>query len=168
MCSPLQRWWHSGEDAAIAVYPDGVGRMLIVEAAVIVVFWLVLQLFSHLLGRLLAIPVPGSSFRLPFLIVVPSMALLTTAEWRRAIIFTQTDLIYRPPFGELLQISLASIVSLRLIWAKRLFCLRPILVTAVELHLIDGQERVIPLDFPRNSEILAHLCRLTNLRYPKT
>jgi hypothetical protein len=137
--------------------------MLVIEAAIILVFWLMFRVITQVLGQLFAIPRSGALLRLPILIVIAYVGLLTAAEWRRAIIFTQTDVVYRPAFGELSRVSLKNIVSLNLTSTMRLFCLKPTLVSAVELILVDGQKSILPLDFFQGSEMLTQLCRLTNL-----
>jgi hypothetical protein len=76
-------------------------------------------------------------------------------EMRRAIILTDSNLLYRPIFGRPTTVEFSRIASVERCSAPvpSLMMLRPMLMKGLKFHLIDGGEIVIPLDFRNSKEI---------------
>ena len=130
------------------VFPNRVGAALLIEHLILATLWFFLALFR-----------PYAEIRLPFLVVYSMLTPMILAERRRAIIFTGTEVIYRPTLGGLVRVSLANIAAVRLSTMVRAVWLRAASVGAAELTLVDGQKQLVPLDFPGGLEIHARLPR---------
>jgi hypothetical protein len=82
----FQSWRHAGEEGAIAVYPQGMRRVLLI----LLLQCGTLAIFLYLFPETVRFLIPTASIGF----------LCTLAECRRAIIFTEAEVIYRPPLGQ--------------------------------------------------------------------
>jgi hypothetical protein len=148
LLATFSKWRHEGEDGCVQVYLHPYsGRLL----------WVVLS------GAMLSLLLPGTAR--------PVLAAVTIAlcarflfEGRRAIIFAEDSLIYRPPFGRAQRILLRNILRATPATAVISLYLTPEYVRGVKLDTQSGESLIIPMDFPDHSEISKKLTVLTTLR----
>jgi hypothetical protein len=76
---------------------------------------------------------------------------------RRAIIFTETEVVYRPPLGPPRRIPVASIQRIKRSRVLVPYMLRDVTLAGVNLSLEDGTTLDWPLDFEAPEEILKRL-----------
>ena len=110
VAADFQTWWRAGEETALVVYSKSFRKTILLQCCAFAAFW--------------ALP----SFRQYFLIllVVAVFALSRTlAEGRRAIIFTKSEVIYRPPLGRLRRVPLSKIQNLTRTDVTVFYLLRP-------------------------------------------
>lgn len=138
----LSQWWFEGENDAQIVFRQSFNGFLAATAAsvAILVFipnlrtWYVLIVCVCLVGR-------------------------AFVERRRALIFGDSSITYRPAFGRGTRIELSQIVSVEKCQAPVPFWSRPGLFSGLRLHLKNHEEIVLPLDFPHSQEISQRLLR---------
>lgn len=85
----------------------------------------------------------------------------TLVEGRRAIIFTEAEVIYRPPLGSPRRVLMAAIQDLAISPVLITYFLRAARRPGMTLTLTDGATEVWPLDFEGRDEILQRLSLLT-------
>jgi hypothetical protein len=142
----LSSWWHAGEEGALVVFTKRVlARFLFVSIA-FVGFWIFIPLFHQ---RPLALALLAA-VALPRVLV----------EARRAIIFTETQLIYRPPLAGVRRIPIVGIQGLRSAKVARSYLLRAAWVPGVLLRMKTGEMVSLPLDLKERHEILQRLSAL--------
>jgi|ERR1700677_1915517 hypothetical protein len=130
----MSSWWSEGETGAIQVYRQsftGYLATVAVSAAILVLF-------------------PRTWYVLILCILIPCRAFL---ERRRAIIFTETALIYRPAFSHAIYIPFSNIESVGKSTVPLSFWMRSRLFKGLRIHLKDGKDVLVPLDFPQSSDI---------------
>ena len=96
-----------------------------------------------------------------FLVIAAFWLPRTLAEGRRAIIFTNTEVIYRPPFAQSLCTAIAGIQSLKRSKVTLSFGLRAIRRPGVMLTTMTGETTALPLDFKEREEILQRVSEVT-------
>jgi hypothetical protein len=112
----FQSWRHAGEDSALVVYARPYRLRLLILCCMFVAFW---KLFPLLHQYPAVLPVMAA-YAFPRVL----------AEGRRAIIFTKSDVIYRPPFGHPWRAPIADIANLK--------GSRAILSVGLQLHFVGG------------------------------
>ncbi len=140
-------WRHAAEDGAIEVYTKHVTRNLVLQGFALAAF---LYLFRHTFATVIAI-----------LVIVIIAVPRTLAEARRALIFTSTEIIYRPPLGPPRHVGLKKIESLTRSKVLTSYLLRPVPRPGVVLKLSNGATEAWPLDFEDEGRILERLAVLT-------
>jgi hypothetical protein len=137
----FKNWLHEGEDDCIRVYRRPyVGRLL----------WVVLSC------ALLCLTMPERA-RPVLLAVTAALIARFLFEGRRAIIFTEDSLIYRPPFGRARRILTRNIVSVTPATAVVSIYLTPEFVRGIKLETTSGEPYLMPMDFPNHAEISQRL-----------
>src|SRR5580700_10743969 len=134
----LATWWSEGEIGAREIYRQsftGFLATVAVSAAILVSF-------------------PRTWYVLTICIVAPCRALL---ERRRAIIFSETALIYRPAFSHAVYIPFSNIDSVEKSTVPVSFWMRSRLFKGIRIRLKDGEDVLVPLDFPHSSDISGQL-----------
>jgi hypothetical protein len=141
----FQSWLHAGEEGAVAVYPtQGIRKILLLQCGGIAIF---LYLF------------PDTA---RFLIPIASVGFLCTlAEDRRAIIFTEREVIYRPPLGQPRHLLIPMIQSLKRSVVLVAYLVRATRRPGVTITLSNGAEEVWPLAIESRDEVLQRLSALT-------
>jgi hypothetical protein len=145
----VKAWRSEGERDVIIVYHHDLTSVIIV---------LVLVQLPLLFLSLLLFP------RALVLMTAVAFVLRTLAEGRRALIFTPSQIMYRPPFGRVEAVAFSNIASTRLCTIFTLFLLRPRLVSAVELTILNGDTIAMPLDFKDWPAIVNRLVPHTGLK----
>jgi hypothetical protein len=141
MMIPFRGWWRAGEDGAIAVYRQNNAIFLIVNG-----------LF------LLATAPVMIGFGYPALLAIPlSTVARSIVERRRAIIFTPTELVYRPVFAAPIRAAFSDIVEVKEKGFTLTWMLRYLPVAGLILTLKNGDVQMIPMDFVERSEIVRRL-----------
>ena len=136
----LAQWWHEGESGAAAVYRQS--------------FVGFVATFAGSTAILSALPI----FRTWYCILIcVGVTLRTLMERRRAFIFGDSFVTYRPAFGAPLRVEFAQVVGIETCAAPVPFLWRPRLYKGLRLHLRHGDHAILPLDFPRSNEISARL-----------
>jgi len=138
------KWRHAGETGSLAVYSKKIAALITVHGILILIFWVL----AMRLGR---------ARELVTYILLAVFGPRTIIEGRRAIIFTPTEVIYRPAFASPLHVPLQCIVSVRANLLLDLFLLRPRYLSGVALTLTSGDTVKFPVDFKEQSEILRRL-----------
>jgi hypothetical protein len=134
----LASWWSEGEFDSSQVYRQSFNGFLVtfaMSAAVVALF-------------------PRAWYIVVLCLCISVRALL---ERRRAFIFSDSAVTYRPAFGPAVRIPLADIVSVEKSTAPVSFSLRSRLFAGLRLRLRDGKDILVPLDFPRSREISQRL-----------
>lgn len=95
-------------------------------------------------------------------IIIAYVAVMSLVECRRAIILTDSKLIYRPAYGRTLQIDLRRIESVTKcnVSVPSLAIFRPRLSKGLCFAMQDGTEQKIPLDFPHSRGISERFLRI--------
>jgi hypothetical protein len=147
------QWWREGERAEKSVYRQSFYAPVSVVVGGVALFslvprfrtWYAVLIFAYVAG----------------------MALI---ECRRAIILTDSNLIYRPAFGRLLRVELAQIGSVERCTAPvpSLAALRPRLSKGLRFRLKGGEEVVVPIDFPHSREISQQFLISSGTSLPKS
>jgi hypothetical protein len=134
----LSQWWCEGESGAKIIYRQSLRAPIAAAGVSVAMLWL--------------IPRFRTWYAVMICLYVTVMAL---AECRRAIIITDSSLRYRPTFGELVHVDLARILSVEKSTARvpSLAALRTRLSKGLRFTLTDGQQVVIPIDFPPGRDI---------------
>jgi hypothetical protein len=88
----------------------------------------------------------------------------TLAEGRRAIIFNESEVLYRPPFGQPVHALINDIQSLKRSKVTLSAGLRPARVSGVLMKMENGETITFPLDFRQHYEILRRLSAITGKR----
>jgi hypothetical protein len=146
LLAAFKKWRHEGEDGCIRVYLHPcAGRLL----------WVVLS------SAMLSLLLPERA-RLVTLAVALALCTRFLFEGRRAIIFTEDSLIYRPPFGKAQRILLRNVLSATPATAVISLYLTPEYVRGVKLDTRTGESLIIPMDFPDHAEIWRKLTVLTS------
>jgi hypothetical protein len=143
----LRSWWRAGEDGAIVVYRRRLSGMILRMLVA-------LAILAALAPAILR-------YRNVVLPVVALGVVRGAAEFRRAIMFTGTTLIYRPPFASIRCIPLGGIAGLRKAFVISSFLLRARWTRGVSLTMTNGETILLPLNFGYRSEILERLSAVT-------
>lgn len=142
----FQSWWQAGEETALVVYAKNFRMTLLLQCCAFAAFC--------------AIP----SFRRYILVLLVLTVLTlsrTVAEGRRAIIFTESEVIYRPALARLRRVPFSSIRNLTRTNVTVFYLLRPSSRLGVTMTLTNGEEEVWPLDFNERDEVLRRLSAAT-------
>jgi hypothetical protein len=142
---PPSSWWSAGEVGAKHIYRQtfaGFFVALAASAAILVLF-------------------PGARawYILIICICVTVRALL---ERRRAFIFTDSAVVYRPAFGSPVHFELADVSSIGECAAPVSFWFRTRLFKGLRVHLKNSEAIVLPLDFPQAQLISQQLLKHTD------
>jgi len=143
MFAPFGEWWHAGAENATSIYP---GRWKFAMAVRIVVVAFCLWIPA----------LPGYSKLFPILALsfAAMTVLMLIAERRRAMIFTESTVVYRPLFGKPHIVAFKNVLGLRRVAAS---------VTGTDtqrgiaIDLPDGHIESWPLRFDGQAEILEGL-----------
>jgi hypothetical protein len=144
----ILKWWSDGETNAIEVYrKQPFARLIFVLALILAVYW--------------------SPVLKPTWYLFPMLAggvAWVFVQRRRAIIFTDGALLYRPAVASPIRVALADVVSVEpcKTWVNKTGRLSS-LVEALCFQLKTGEQIKIPLDFPK-SEVIKE--RILNCDYP--
>jgi hypothetical protein len=136
----FRSWRYAGEEAAVVIYAKSIKKTLLLQCCGFAVFFLAFQQFIW-------------SLVVVAMIVLPR----TLAEGRRAIIFTETEVIYRPPLGSPRRVLIATIRDLVISPVLITYFLRTARRPGVIMTLRDGATEAWPLDFEGRDEILQRL-----------
>lgn len=137
----LVSWRHAGEEGAIAIFRKRVGVIFALQVAALAA--LVFSIFPQLTWVVVAIAV---------------LALSTTlANGRRAIIFTETEVRYRPPLGSTRPVLISEIRGLTRSCVLIPYLIRSVLRPGVSITLANGATEVWPLDIEQPEEVLRRL-----------
>lgn len=142
----LRSWWHAGEDGAVVVYRKGMWALLVRMSLCLIIICLFVP------------SIPQFRTVLP---VVALPFLRGIAEGRRAIIFTDTLLIYRPPFADVLRIPIAEITSLKKALVPQSYFFRGRWVSGLCLTMANGEIIPLPLNIAKEDEVLQRLSAVT-------
>jgi hypothetical protein len=143
-------WWSEGEVGAEQIYRQsfaGFFVALATSAAILVLF-----------------PGARSWYILIICVCVTARALL---ERRRAFIFTDSAVVYRPAFGSPVRIEFADISSIEKGTAPVSFWLRTRLFKGLRVHLKNIEDVVLPLDFPQAQVISQQLLKHSDRTRPE-
>jgi hypothetical protein len=143
----FRRWWHAGEEGALAVHTRPFRARVLLLCIVIVACWAYFPVMQKyplclLLAALLAVP-------------------RSVAEGRRAIVFTDTEVRYRPPFAEPWRVRMADIQSLKPFKVTLFTLSRPHRVPGILLTMSGGESIALPLDFMERDEIVQRITAAT-------
>jgi hypothetical protein len=133
----LSQWWRDGESGAKFVYRQSFSRFVCALGAIIGILWLL------------------PSFRTWYIIVMfLYLSAATLADRRRAIILTDSSLIYRPVVARPINVEIAQIVSVEgcTVPVPNLY-MRPRLANGMRFHMKNGQTIDVPTDFPHSRDI---------------
>ena|ERR1700733_8633826 len=139
----MPSWWSEGEAGARTIYRQSYTGFLATAA-----------ISAAILGLF-----PRTWYVLTLCILIPCRAFL---ERRRAVIFTDTALIYRPAFSHVVDIPFSHIESVEKSTVPVSFWMRSQLFKGLRIRLKDGKEILVPLDFPRSSDISQRLIESLN------
>ena len=117
---------------------------LVFQCCAFAMFWVFMPFFRQYLLLLAALITP----RVP-------------AEGRRAIIFTQTEVIYRPPFARPISASIAGVQNIKRSKVLISYGLKAYSVPGAVLTMANGETVALPLDFKERDEILRRLSAVT-------
>lgn len=140
----FRSWFHAGEERATAKYAKRCWMLLLLESCVFAGFFLLVR-----------------EVRWPIVVIMGIALPRTLAEGRRAVIFTEVEIIYRPPFGQPRRVPIAAVRALRVCQVVVTYFARPSRRPGVAITLADGTREVWPLDFEEHDEILRRLSALT-------
>jgi hypothetical protein len=136
----FKAWRRAGEEGALAAYRKSVRILCLVQLCGIALFVFAFpQLSWTTLG-------------------IGALAMCCNfGLGRRAIIFTETEVVYRPPLGPPRRIPVASIQRIKRSRVLVPYMLRDVTLAGVNLSLEDGTTLDWPLDFEAPEEILKRL-----------
>jgi hypothetical protein len=138
----ISHWWRAGEEGASTVYRKGYSIPVVVVAVCL---------------GILSI---GPQTREPTLLVLYALAVgRALLERRRAVIFSDDQVVYRPAMGRVRRILLRDIERVERTTIALSFLLKAMPVRAVRLYLRDGKEEVVPVDFLEHKTIVSRLQR---------
>jgi len=143
-------WLHAGEDGAIVIYNKRYRLKLFLTCCILGAAWMLFPEMRERRGPLILLGL--TAFWLPRML----------AEGRRAIVFTNMELVYRPPVGGPVRASIAGIQGIkrsqvaRLVGYQRLSSTQGMLLT-----MANGETIAMPLDFKERAEILQRLTVVT-------
>lgn len=141
--SSFQSWRHAGEDGALAIYVKGVRWILLLLCCMLILLFFVL-------------------YDKKFILVIAVVTVPRTAlELRRAIIFTDAEVLYRPPFGPLRCVLVTAIRELRRSPVFVSVFVRASRSPGLVITLSGGATEAWPLDFRDREEILGRLSAIT-------
>lgn len=130
------------------VYPKPFRRTLLLQCSAFTAFWVFFPKLRQYPAGLLAL----AAFALS----------RTLAEGRRAIIFTEKEVIHRPPLGRPRRVLISRIEGLMRSNVIVSYMLRASRRPGVIMTLTNGEEEVWPLDFDERDEILRRLSAATD------
>jgi hypothetical protein len=135
-------WWSEGEVGAKQIYRQSFAGFFVALAA----------------GAAILLLLPGarSWYILTICVCITARALL---ERRRAFIFTDSALVYRPAFGSPVRIEFVDISSIEKATAPVSFWFRARLFKGLRVHLTNIEDIVLPLDFPQAQVISQQLLK---------
>jgi hypothetical protein len=139
----FQSWRHAGEEGALAMYCKSVGGMCLLLVGGFAVFAFV---FPQFIWTIVGIGAAALCYAF--------------AMGRKAIIFTETEVRYRPIFARPRRVPIAKIQVLKRARVLELILWRPVPRPGVILTLADGTTEAWPLDFEGPGEILQRLSAL--------
>ena len=143
----LRSWLHAGEEGALIVYNKHYRVKLLLVCCTLATSWAFLPVMRQC--------------PIGFLVIAAFWLPRTLAEGRRAIIFTNTEVIYRPPFAQPLRTAIAGIQSLKRSKVTLSVGLRAIRGPGVLLTTMTGETTALPLDFKEREEILQRVNAVT-------
>ena len=144
--SAFWRWRHAGEEAATAIYSNQIAARAAAEFLVLGVMWAVLRVRYHDFG---------------FGIAAVLLVWGNIGERRRAIVFTTSEVVYRPAYGPPVRVPFGKIVTLKAVRVARSFGISGIFVSGLRLSLTNGETRVIATDFTNWQEIHQRIAEAT-------
>jgi hypothetical protein len=140
----FQCWLHAGEEEAVAVYPKSIRKIFLLQCGALAAF---LYLFPQ--------------YAYPLIIVAIIGLLWTLAMGRKAIIFTEAEVIYRPPFSQPRRVRISMIQGLTRSVVLVAYLLRASPRPGMTIALANGAKELWPLDIEGRDEILHRLSVLT-------
>jgi hypothetical protein len=140
----FQRWLHAGEEGALKVYPKRIRKVLLLQCGALAIF---LYRFPQ--------------YAWPLVIVAIIGFLFTLADGRRAIIFTELEVIYRPPLGSPRRVLISTIQCLKQSVVLVAYMIRASRRPGVTITLKNGGEEVWPLDVEDRDGVLQRFSALT-------
>lgn len=144
----VNAWLHAGEEDGIIFYHQRFAGRLVYQACVLAALLLVFPFYR----------------RIPHTVLIGlsvAVVLRTLSERRRAIIFTDKEIVYRPAFGGPRRVQFEKLMNIRRKAIAESYLLRPNVVPAIELHFNNGEILDLPLDFRERREILQRLSAAT-------
>jgi hypothetical protein len=134
----LSQWWSEGESGARIVYRRSFSGPIAALLASLAIFWLI------------------PSLRTWYVLIPLYVIGMGLVDRRRAIILTDTSLIYRQTFEQLIRVDFDQIISVEkcTTGVADFACLRARLMKGLRLHLKDGEAVAIPLDFQNSEDLL--------------
>jgi hypothetical protein len=145
----FRSWLHAGEDRAIAIYNKRYRLKFFLTCCILGGAWMFFFEMRERRGPIVLLGL--TAFWLP----------RALAEGRRAIVFTNTELVYRPPVGRPIRALIAGIQGIKRSKVARLVGPRPSFTTGVLLTMANGETIAMPLDFKERGEILQRLSAVT-------
>jgi hypothetical protein len=136
------KWWNEGETGATRIYRQSMGQFVATVAASVAVIVL--------------LPSLRTWYVMVICICISGRAL---AERRRALIFTDSSVIYRPVFRTVVRIQFVDVASVEECTASVSFWFRVQQFKGLRIHLKNHRSTVIPLDFPESQAIRRQLLR---------
>jgi hypothetical protein len=143
----LRAWLRAGEEGALIVYNKHYRVKLLLVCCTLATSW--------------AFPPVMRQCPIGFLVIAAFWLPRILAEGRRAFIFTNTEVIYRPLFAQPLCTAIAGIQSLKRSKVTLSFGLRAIRRPGVMLTTMTGETTALPLDFKEREEILQRVSEVT-------
>jgi len=128
----ILQWWSEGEVGAKVVYRQSLTGFLIT--------------FALSMAIMVLLPAMRTWYSVLVCACVTGRALI---ERRRAFIFTDSSLVYRPAFGSVRRIKFADINSIEKTTASVSFWFQSRQFRGFRVQLKNREEIVIPLDFPQ-------------------
>lgn len=142
------RWRHAGEEGSVIIYPQkNIGGIMFC-----ILFTLVLALAALAFG-----------YPAWLLILIALLTPRAVIERRRAVIVTETKLIYRPALGQPISVLLSDIVEVKESVIMVSYLLRPVLTAGVAITLKNAETKIIPLDFEERTQILGWLRSIVSI-----
>jgi hypothetical protein len=143
----FRSWFHAGEEGALAVYTKPYRMNLVIQSVGLLAFWAVFPVLQGYSLGLMSI----AAYALPRVV----------AEGRRAIVFSDSEFIYRPPFAPPVRVPFVQVLHFRRSKVTVSYLLRLGFVNGIIVTLVEGSELAFPLDFKERDEILQRLISLT-------
>ncbi len=143
----FKQWLHAGEESTSIVFGKSIGPILLIEFLVLAGAWI------------LSSTIREYPYSLPALALV--FIPLTVLEGRKAIIFTDFEIVYRPAFGDPVRTVIAEIQAITRSTVTVAVFLRVSRAPGLVIKLRDGRTVTIPLDFRQRDKIIRRVSMAT-------